>query len=74
MLEKYFLRLATIDRIRKSWIGPAIEKYVTWLDERPLSEKGLAFLRCQNVRPLGLNAVGLVSRLNSASDVYRPFD
>lgn len=34
MLEKYFLRLSTLDRIRGSWIGPAVEKYVTWLDER----------------------------------------
>jgi site-specific recombinase XerD len=34
MLEKYFLRLATLDRIRGSWIGPAIEKYVVWMDER----------------------------------------
>jgi hypothetical protein len=34
MLEKYFLRLATLDRIRGSWIGPAVEKYVAWLDER----------------------------------------
>jgi hypothetical protein len=27
MLEKYFLRLATLDRIRGSWIGPAVERY-----------------------------------------------
>lgn len=33
MLEKYFLRLATLDRIRGSWIGPAIESYVGWLAE-----------------------------------------
>ena len=33
MLEKYFLRLATVDRIRASWVGPVIEKYVAWLDE-----------------------------------------
>ena len=33
MLEKYFLRLETLDRIRGSWIGPAVEKYVEWLDE-----------------------------------------
>ena len=33
MLEKYFQRLETLDRIRGSWIGPAIEKYVAWLDE-----------------------------------------
>lgn len=32
MLEEYFLRLATLDRIRASWLGPTIEKYVEWLD------------------------------------------
>ena len=33
MLEKYFVRLETLDRIRGSWIGPAVEKYVNWLHE-----------------------------------------
>ena len=31
MLEKYFVKPATIDRIRASWIGPEIEQYVEWL-------------------------------------------
>lgn len=31
MLEQYFVRPQTIDRIRASWIGPAIEQYVAWL-------------------------------------------
>jgi integrase/recombinase XerD len=34
MLERFFLRPDTIDRIRSSWIGGAIEQYVTWLTER----------------------------------------
>ena len=34
MLERYFLRPQTLDRIRSSWIGPAVEKYVTWLAEK----------------------------------------
>lgn len=33
MLEKYFVRPETIDRIRDSWIGSAIERYVEWLTE-----------------------------------------
>jgi len=33
MLEHYFVRLKTVDGIRASWIGPAIEQYVTWLHE-----------------------------------------
>ena len=31
MLERYFVRPRTVDRIRASWLGPAIEQYVTWL-------------------------------------------
>ncbi|WP_437759659.1 tyrosine-type recombinase/integrase [Sorangium sp. So ce1389] len=31
MLERYFIRPATIDRIRASWLSGFIEQYVTWL-------------------------------------------
>jgi integrase/recombinase XerD len=34
MLERFFTRPETIDRIRSSWIGGAIEQYVTWLAEQ----------------------------------------
>ena len=34
MLERYFIRPTTIDRIRACWIGDAIERYVTWLTEQ----------------------------------------
>jgi integrase/recombinase XerD len=33
MLERYFLKPATVDRIRASWIGDPIEQYVDWLAE-----------------------------------------
>ena len=31
MFENYYVRPVTIDRIRGSWIAPAIEQYVGWL-------------------------------------------
>ena len=34
MLERYFVRPTTVDRIRSSWIAGAIEQYVDWLTER----------------------------------------
>lgn len=34
MLHRYFIRPTTVDRIRGSWIGDAIERYVVWLDEQ----------------------------------------
>jgi site-specific recombinase XerD len=34
MLERYFLRPATVDRIQASWIAGAIEQYVSWLAAR----------------------------------------
>ena len=33
MLERYFIRPDTVDRIRASWIGEPIERYVGWLTE-----------------------------------------
>jgi len=33
MLERYFLKPDTVDRLRASWIGDPIERYVQWLAE-----------------------------------------
>lgn len=33
MLEQYYLKPATIDRIRASWLGPQIEGYVKWMHD-----------------------------------------
>ena len=34
MLNRYFIRPTTVDRIRASWIGDPIERYVVWLGEQ----------------------------------------
>src|SRR5206468_8999369 len=34
MLEDYFVRPQTVERIRSSWIGSAIEQYVARLEEQ----------------------------------------
>jgi len=34
VLNRYFIRPTTIDRIHASWIGDAIERYVVWLGEQ----------------------------------------
>lgn len=34
MLEQYYVRPETVDRVRASWIGEPVEKYVAWLDAR----------------------------------------
>ncbi len=39
MLEQYYVRPVTVDRIRTSWIAPAIEQYVGWLAERRYSHR-----------------------------------
>jgi integrase/recombinase XerD len=41
MLEKYFVRPVTVDRVRASWIGVEIERYVEWLDEQGYSWKSI---------------------------------
>src|SRR5664279_1236864 len=32
MLETYFVKPTTIDRIQASWVGAEVERYVVWLD------------------------------------------
>lgn len=32
MLERYFVKPSTVDRIRGSWLAPQIERYVEWMD------------------------------------------
>lgn len=39
MLNRYYVRPVTVDRVRTSWIAPAIEQYVGWLAERQYSTK-----------------------------------
>jgi site-specific recombinase XerD len=41
MLETYFVKPRTIDRIRALWIGPEIERYVVWLAERGYSARSV---------------------------------
>lgn len=60
MLEEYFVKPQTVDRIRASWIGPEIERYVVWMSERGY--------RARNVphRVPVLVAFGEFSRANGA--------
>lgn len=44
MLEKYYVRPQAVDRIRASWIGAEIERYVVWLAEQSYSR---ATVRCR---------------------------
>ena len=39
MLERYFVRPQTVDRIRAGWIGSEIERYVVWLAEHGYSSR-----------------------------------
>ena len=39
MLERYFVRPRTADRIRALWLGPAINRYVEWLSGRQAAEQ-----------------------------------
>src|SRR3989442_515846 len=41
MLERYYVRPETVDRIRSSWISGAIDQYVTWLVEQKYNDKSV---------------------------------
>lgn len=42
MLERYFVRPETVDRIRASWIGEGVERYVAWLTEEAYSARSVS--------------------------------
>jgi integrase/recombinase XerD len=39
MLESYFVKPETVDRVRASWIGEEVERYVVWMAERGYSSR-----------------------------------
>jgi len=41
MLEKYFVRPDTVDRIQASWVGVDVERYVVWLDGQGYSARSV---------------------------------
>ena len=41
MLNRYFIRPTTVDRIRESWIGDAIERYVVWLSDQNYASRNI---------------------------------
>jgi integrase/recombinase XerD len=43
VLNRYFIRPTTIDRIHASWIGAAIERYVSWLTEQKYAARNVYF-------------------------------
>jgi len=43
MLDRYFIRPSTVDRIRNAWLGEPIELYVTWLHENNYAARNIFF-------------------------------
>src|SRR5206468_8917145 len=41
MIEHYFLKPETCDRIRASWLGEPIQRYVSWLHEHGYSARNV---------------------------------
>ena len=52
MLETYFVKPQTVDRVRGSWIGAEIERYVGWLAERGYCPR-VVFRRVPQVAAFG---------------------
>lgn len=52
MLERYFVRPTTIDKIRSSWIAGPIEEYVKWLHDRGYARRNV-FCRVPLLRHFG---------------------
>jgi integrase/recombinase XerD len=43
MLEHYYVRPTTVDRIRSLWLGPAISRYAEWLTEQQVKRASVLF-------------------------------
>jgi DNA replication protein DnaC len=41
MLEKYFLKPSTVDRIRAHWLAPQIERYVEWMQAQGYADRSI---------------------------------
>jgi hypothetical protein len=42
MLEQYFLRPTTVDRIRSNWLGPKkSERYVEWMHDQKYAQRNI---------------------------------
>jgi site-specific recombinase XerD len=41
MLEQYFLRPTTVDRIRSIWLGSQIERYVEWMHAQKYAQRNI---------------------------------
>jgi integrase/recombinase XerD len=52
MFERYFVKPETIDRLRASWLGEPIERYVTWLHEHGYAARNV-FRRVPLLRQFG---------------------
>lgn len=63
MLETYFVKPTTVDRIRSSWIGTEVERYADWL-----AGEGYA-ARCIHSRVPLLVAFGEFARRRGAKDL-----
>jgi len=57
VLNRYFIRPTTVDRIRASWIGDAIERYVAWLGEQDYAARNV-FVRVPILLRFGQFAQG----------------
>lgn len=42
MLERYFIRPTTVDRLRAAWLGEPIEQYVSWLHENGYAARNVS--------------------------------
>ena len=68
MLEDYYVKPSTIDRVRSSWLAPQIESYLEWLQAHGYSRLVVyrcSFLFCGRAFPcslgVGVQGKGAVS-------------
>jgi hypothetical protein len=75
MLEHYYVKPSTIDRIRDSWLGSQIEDYVGWMEANSYSSRTvfrrLPRLFCRYMIALNRERNAVIKQLAESDDWQR---
>jgi integrase/recombinase XerD len=73
MLERYFLRPTTVDRIRSNWLASQIEHYVEWMHAQKYAEYSITHRTSILCRVADFGGTNGSTDLASASSLVERF-
>lgn len=70
MLEDYYVRPSTVDRVRASWLAPQIESYLKWLEAHRYSRL-VVYRRLPLLFHCGVRTEGGLQRCCFLQGIYK---